>query len=156
MGTPILQLTNSTNWSLVYSQAFYAQQITATSYALIPKITVPLLLERHILAVHATSATAKDTWHFAGFLNQNVQLGLLVGGGPDAESVQRRKIWLNRITLLILPSFAPNYSISFNVPHWFKDISLSVWEYIGPEADSTEELIQRVEFKVDQIIKHEL
>ena len=144
MGNPVLQLSNRANWEDVYSETKSAQVITSTRNAPIPEITIPYLFERHIIAVYATSSTAKPTWHFAGFLNQKIQLGLVPGGSPDADAVQRRKIWLNRITLLFFPKITSTYAISFNVPEWFTNVNLNVFEYRGIESDSTENLIREL------------
>lgn len=144
MGNPVLQLSNAANWEDVYNESVTALSITSTRHAPISEIIVPVLFERHIIAVYATSNTAKATWHFAGFINQKIQLGLVPGGSPDVDSVQRRKIWLNRITLLFFPKITSTYAVSFNVPDWFKSVNLNIWEYRGPESDSTENLIREL------------
>lgn len=144
MGNPVLQLSNSANWEDVYNESTTALSITSTRHAPISEITVPVLFERHIIAVYATSSTAKPTWHFAGFLNQKIRLGLIPGGLPDADAVQRRKIWLNRVTLLFFPKITSTYSVSFNIPKWFNTISLNIFEYRGIESDSTEDLIREL------------
>lgn len=144
MGHPVLQLSNAANWEDVYNESTTALSITSTRHAPISEITVPVLFERHIIAVYATSNTAKSTWHFAGFLNQKIRLGLIPGGLPDADAVQRRKIWLNRVTLLFFPKITSTYSVSFNIPNWFNTISLNIFEYRGIESDSTEDLIREL------------
>jgi len=144
MSNPVLQLSNAANWEDVYDEPTTAYQISSTRHAPIGEIIVPYLFERHILAIYATSNNANPTWHFAGFLNQKVSLGLVAGGAFNADAVERRKIWLNRITLLFFPKYTSTYAISFNVPKWFKHINLSVFEYRGIESDSTEDLIREL------------
>lgn len=154
----ILQLGNKENWSDIYFSTVNAYQISGDRYAPIPKIVVPVQLESHVLAVYISCNPPKPSWYFGGWLNQKVFTGLLVGGIPDAENVQRRKIWLNKITLIRLEKLSDFYSISFDVPKWFQSVSIQVWEYVGPIADSTEQLINdlkqdvlRIEGKVDDI-----
>ncbi len=156
----ILQLGNASNWESVYFSTQFAYQINTVPprYAPIPKIVVPTQLESHILAVYVSCTPLKSSWHFAGWLSQKIFTGLTVGGTTDAESVQRRKIWLNKITLIRLEKLANSYSIAIEVPKWFQSVSIQVWEYIGPVSDSTEVLIEglktdivRLESKIDAI-----
>jgi hypothetical protein len=154
----ILQLGNAANWNQAFSSNVAAYQIGNGKYAPIPKIIIPTQLESSILAVHISCTPAKPTWKFAGWLNQSVFTGLTVGGVVDAENVQRRKIWLNKITLVRLEKLATSYSINFEVPNWFESVFIQAWEYVGPIGDTTEVLIKelkqdvlRIEQKVDDI-----
>jgi hypothetical protein len=155
----ILQLGNTANWSQVFSSTVAAYQIGNGKYAPIPKIVIPTQLESPILAVYISCNPNKPTWKFAGWLSQSVFTGLTIGGVTDAENVQRRKIWLNKITLVRLEKLANSYSIDFEVPKWFESVSIQVWEYTGTVEDSTEQLIReirenelkRIEQKVDDI-----
>lgn len=154
----ILQLGNEANWNQIYFGTTNAYQIAQGKYAPIPKITVPTQLESPILAVYISCLPDTPTWYFGGWLNQKIFTGLTVGGSPDAENVQRRKIWLNKITIIRLDRLSNNYSITFEIPKWFQSVSIQVWEYIGLYEDSTELLIEemredvlRIEQKVDDI-----
>jgi len=122
------------------------------------RINIPTQLESPILAVYISCTPAKPTWKFGAWLNQSVFTGLTVGGVVDAENVQRRKIWLNKITLIRLEKLATSYSISFEVPKWFESVFIRAWEYVGPIGDTTEVLIDelkqdvlRIEQKIDAI-----
>jgi hypothetical protein len=154
----ILQLGNEANWNQIYFGTHLSYQISSTRFAPIPKITIPTQLESPILAVYISCLPDTPTWHFGGWLNQKIFTGLTVGGSPDAENVQRRKIWLNKITIIRLDRLSNNYSVTFEVPKWFQSVSIQVWEYIGLYEDSTELLIEemredvlRIEQKVDDI-----
>lgn len=134
--------------------------INSTVHAVIPKITVPVLIDTHVLAVYVTTEIPEGrTWNFAGYLHQEFNLGLTVGGNPDADEVSTRKIFLNRIKLITFPKLTPNYAISLDVPKWFTSVSLIVWKYIGPDYDSVEQLLTqdvqpaltRIESKVDSL-----
>ncbi|MBH8578349.1 hypothetical protein I8752_36510 [Nostocaceae cyanobacterium CENA369] len=145
MSNPVLQLENSQNWESVYTTTVEAVvSANGESYTPIPTITIPVLLDKHIIAVSVTCSTAKPTWYFGGFLNQRINLGLLVGGLPDSDAVQKRKIWLNRITLIIFPELTSTYSLSLDVPKWFQYVSFTVFKYVGIESDTTENLINQI------------
>jgi hypothetical protein len=153
----VLQLGNSANWEQVYFSTVNAAQVNPQSHTPIPLIVVPVQLESPILAVYVSCTPPKPTWYFAGWLNQKVFTGLTVGGVTDAENVQRRKIWLNKITLIRLDKLSDSYSITFSVPKWFQSISLQVWEYTGPIDNPDYALekividLQRIEGKIDDI-----
>jgi len=158
MGQLVLQLSNSENWESIYNESHVAQRVATAPerYYPIPEVVLPFLLERHILAVSVFSNNAKPYWHYAGTMSQRISLGLVVGGGPDADSVSKRKIWLNQTQLIIFPKLTSTYSVAFKAPYWFEDFTLTVWQYIGPESDSTESLIRdleadliRIEAKLD-------
>lgn len=158
MGNPVYQFENPNNWNDVYFQTINAYQINSTRYAPIPRITVPVQLNSPVLAVYITCTPNNPNWYFAGFLGQKIFTGLTVGGSPDAENVQRRKLWLNKLTIIRLEKLTDAYSISLDVPKWFQSISVNLWEYTGDINDSTELLIEeltadiaRIEQKIDAL-----
>ena len=152
MNHPVLKLSNSSNWESVWQGTFSAQRSSGnTIINPIPEIVVPILLDKHILAVSITSSTAKPTWYFGGFLNQRISLGIVVGGLPDSDAIEKRRIWLNRLTLITLTQLTSHYAVSFNVPKWFQDVQLHLWQYVGPESDSTEDLISEISVQLQRI-----
>lgn len=158
MGNPVLQLSNAANWQDIYTRSLQAQIISDKAHIPIPEVTVPVLLDRHILAVYANSSTAKKSWSTAGYLKQKISLGLITGGTLDAEVIHSRRIGLKKITLVTFPRLTTEYGLGFDVPFWLKDISLTIWKYVGTESDSTEDLIQqvridlvRIEYKIDEL-----
>ncbi|MCC5641130.1 hypothetical protein LC593_35980 [Nostoc sp. CHAB 5844] len=160
--TRILQLGNADNWEQIYHTSVAAVNVTPKVHAPIPEITVPLLLENHILAVYITTEVPEGSnWNFAGFLNQKFELGLTVGGTPEADELSRRKLWLNRIKLVMFQKLTSNYAISFDVPKWFKNVNLTAWQYIGVDYDSIEQLLVEdikpslvsIESKIDALIQ---
>jgi hypothetical protein len=146
----MLQLNNSENWELFYSVSQSAAIISGINIP-IPEITIPILLDKHIIAIYITSPTAKETWYFAGYLNQRLRLGLTIGGNPEADGGMRKRIWLNRIALIILPKLTPEYGLSFNVPRWFKDVNISIYKYTGTENEPIEDTLVRLESKIDAL-----
>ncbi|MDZ8228295.1 hypothetical protein [Nostoc sp. ChiVER01] len=158
--TRILQLGNADNWEQIYHTTVAAVTLNSKIHNPIPEITIPLLLETHILAVYVTTDIPEGRkWNFAGFLNQKFELGLTVGGTPEADELSRRKLWLNRIKLVVFPRLTATYSITFGVPEWFKNVNVTVWQYVGADYDSVEQFLTsdiqpalaRIEQKIDDI-----
>ncbi|OUL28275.1 hypothetical protein BV378_07585 [Nostoc sp. RF31YmG] len=159
MSNPVLDLGNSANWEQLYFTSVDAVGANSALFVPIPPITVPILIESHIIALSITSTNAKSSWNFGGLLSQKVALGLTVGGLPDSAAIQKYKLYLNHLTLLILPKLTTNYSVEVAIPKWFKQVSLVLWQYIGTESDTTEDLINqiknvdlpRIESKIDAL-----
>lgn len=142
----MLDLTNSALWNLMWSANVQAELVANKArYRPIPPVEVPFLLDSHIIAVLLTSSTAPPSWKFAAFLNQKIATGIIVGGLNETQAHQE-KIFLNRISLVILPKLTSTYSLNFNIPYWFYDMSLKLWFYSGeesissPATDSLEEI----------------
>ncbi|MGI8502043.1 MAG: hypothetical protein ACR2LR_13030 [Hassallia sp.] len=132
-----LDLNNSALWNLVWSANVQAELVPdKPRYLPIPPVEIPFLLDSHIIAVLLSSSTAPPSWKFGAFLNQKIATGIIVGGLTETDTHQE-KIWLNRISLVILPRLSSTYSLNFNIPHWFYDMSLKLWVYSGEENIST-------------------
>jgi hypothetical protein len=86
----------------------------------LPEYVPPFQFEKHILAVYVDNSEAKDTWNFGGWLSQKIQLG--IGPSSKAESISNKKLWLRA--------------------------SCTIWEYWGPEANTTENQIFEVKNKL--------
>lgn len=131
---------------------------------LIEPFELPLLFERHILAISAVCYEARPRWRTAGWLNQvytgvNLEGNVFTVGSPtsgvDANS---QRIKLNNIQLIVFPQLASNYYLWFDPVHWLPKLSLAVWEFTGESSEPIAELIEtlkvdvlRVESKVDEI-----
>ncbi|MEG4484848.1 hypothetical protein [Microcoleus sp. D2_18a_B4] len=150
MGNLLAEFGNNTNWLQSDSQNF-------TGYG-IPNYIPPYEFEKHILAIHVSNSEAKESWNFAGWVSQKIRLG--VGPNQAAEPVANRKLWLRRTQLLIFQPLATTYTLEIGFPRWFKQASLTIWEYWGPQADSTENKIGivqgtliRLENKIDTLLQ---
>jgi hypothetical protein len=162
MGQPVIDLSNSNNWLLVWEKLTIAQRVVIDpekQFHPIPSINMPVQLESHIFAVLIENQKARSSWRYAGRITQLIQTGIIgYGGSNDVEVAEFRKLWLNRVSLYIFPKVTNTFSLKFDVPRWFEEISITVWEYIGLKSDSTETLINslkqdvlRLEAKVDDI-----
>jgi hypothetical protein len=150
MSNLILELNNSQNWEAVYSTSSSAVRSSDGNYVSIPEITVPILLEKRIIVVGINSVSAKSTWHFGGYINRKIRTGITDGGNADS-TIERKRVSLNELNLIQFSRISANYALSLEVPRWFKDVTLSLWQYIGIEKDSTEELINQLQVDVTTI-----
>jgi hypothetical protein len=155
-----LQLSNAANWEQIYNNSFTAGILgNGSAYVPIPEVEIPVILESHVVAIHIDTAVPEGrSWNFAGFLFQRYQLGLVLGGIPDADTITTRKLSLGRIQLVVFPKIAPTYSLAVKFPKWFKSASITVWQYTGPDTESSEDLmnqliadVARVEQKIDDL-----
>lgn len=159
MSALVLNLTSQANWLQVYDELREVERVTLNEYNPLPKFSIPFLFDKRILSIRTNSTTAKPYWRYAGQLTQRFQIGT---GGTNTllpvADFTRKRLNLNRTELVILPQYTSVYELLLEVPYWIEDLRLTIWEYTGPEADSTEQLIDatredlaRVEAKVDAL-----
>ncbi|ALF52962.1 hypothetical protein ACX27_09035 [Nostoc piscinale CENA21] len=75
-----------------------------------------------------------------------------LGAVPSTEvDYSRRMIKLNAIELVQFPKISDTFRLRFEALPWIEELTLGVWEYVGTETDSTEELIQAVRAKLETI-----
>jgi hypothetical protein len=151
MSHPILQLGNAQNWALLYSETLTATAtIEGRGYIPIPARFIPVQVDHRILIVGtASNKGIRSTWNTGGWLTP-----LIAWGGNnntlDADLGSWR-IPLNKKRLVLLPDLAPNYKLRFNAPSWMQQISIEIYQYSGPETDSTEALITQLQTQLDRI-----
>lgn len=160
MGAPIFQLSNGANWEEIHTEYYQANLESPSSpfMYVIPEITIPVLLENRILIAYVTSPKSKQHWKSAGYINQKIQSGILIGGYFDAEIGERKRLLLNRKTLFIFNDIVSGYSISVNFHDWIQDAYLTIWQYTPVVGDYTNNLIfelgddlERMESKIDAL-----
>ena len=150
MGNLLLELSNGTNWLQSDSQNFNGYGI--------PNYVPPYEFEKHILAIFVGNSEAKPTWNLGGWVSQKIRLG--VGPNQSGEPVANRRLWLRRTQLIIFQQLTTTYTLEIGFPRWFKKADLTIWEYWGPQADSTENAINvvrgnlvRIENKLDTLLQ---
>ena len=132
-----LNLGNAAYWVRFYSQEFQVEYITPKEYRPLDPILLPTQVENRIIVAGCNSETAKSTWRFGGRL-----IPLIQTGGPfiDAE-IDHYPVFLNIPSLIVLPDLGAPYKLRFEAPPWFEQITLTIFEYVGPIADTTETLL---------------
>lgn len=133
-------------WEQVYDGNIAAQQPGPGIFLPIPRITIPLILHERVIVVGTSSVDFRPNWRFSGILSQRLVIPALGTGLVDGH---KQTLRLNALSLIVLPVLTPDYRLDYDVFHWIRDISLSVWRYMGPEQDALAELIETV--KVDVI-----
>jgi hypothetical protein len=137
-------LTAPNVWEQVYDASKAAQQPTPQTYIPIPRVTIPILLHERVIVVGTSSSNVKPNWRFSGTLSQRLVIPSLGIGLVDGH---KETVRINALTLLVLPELTPDYRLDLDVFPWIRDLSISIWRYIGPEVDELVELIETV--KVD-------
>lgn len=120
----------------------------------------PFPLNSPVIATYAISSTALGNWYTAGWLYQNIRAGIADGGNYGALTYGSRRVQINKVQIHFWDKSLKDYKLSFKTPRWFTQISLTVWEYVGPISDASQEAIEltridilRTEAKVDALFK---
>jgi hypothetical protein len=137
-------LTAPNVWEQVYEASKAAVQPTPETFISIPRITIPILLHERVIVVGTSSSNVKPNWRFSGTLSQRLVIPSLGIGLVDGH---KETIRINALSLLVLPNLTPDYRLDLDVFPWIRDLSISIWRYIGPEVDELVQLIETV--KVD-------
>jgi hypothetical protein len=151
-----LQTAVGSNWRLLYQQHLYSVFSLSGGVRAqyervpIPEFVIPVLPERHILAVRGDSDSANARWKTAGWLKQIYE----VGGGSVLPNVQNASAWvpLRRAQMIEFPRRAPSYQLRFQVPWYLEDCQIKIWEYIGPEIDSTEQILTQLQASMRDLL----
>lgn len=138
MSHPIYDLNNSQNWQFAYSEQKTAQQTHNGYYFPIPEFQLPTLFESPVLLVEVDCPEAKPWWWLGGTARLSID-----GPGVVADEVFliRRRLPVNRPAIIQFPQVLPQYNLSVSIVPWLRQVTLSVYEFVGPIADSTEQLL---------------
>lgn len=158
-----VDIANSANWELIHHSSHDTPMVSNITYRPIADIDVSggILIDSPLIAVHAASATAKGTWHSAGFITQRTRIGVTVGGSPDADTSDSRRILLRKVKMVFWNRAIQNYQLVFRTHNWIRDLTIDVWKYTGPFIDPYLEEVQlaridvlRTEKKVDSLFRN--
>lgn len=149
MSRLIFDSANSANWRSLYQHQFVPQQIKPGERTLIPATVLPVLAESRILLARTSSQFAKSTWRNGGSLTPLIDCGVT---GFAETGLSSYRLPCNAARLLIFPNFSTAYKLRFSCPWWFDEITLTLYEYIGDERDSTEDLIQELKTQVQLLV----
>lgn len=122
----LLDLENPERWQTRDSQSF-----SVAPESELPDYTSLVTFTSNVICTLIDNSEAKDTWNFAGWISQ--KLNLPVGPISTPSTVNDRRLWLRRKQLLIFPSEVPTYQVVVRFPSWFKQASVTVWEYQSVE-----------------------
>ncbi|MGG6266304.1 hypothetical protein ACQ4M3_08850 [Leptolyngbya sp. AN03gr2] len=149
MSRLIIDPANSTNWRQLYQHKFVTQQIKPRERTIIPATVLPIQAESRILAAKTYSQFAKDTWRKGGTLTPLINCGM---DGFQQTALGSYSLPCNGARLLIFPKFSTTYQLKFSCPWWFDEIELTLYEYMGAESNSTEDLIRELQTQVQLLV----
>lgn len=144
-----LELENAANWAVKESHFF---EVTPEN-PFLEYLSVETF-NSNVIGVLVDNAKALDTWHFAGWLGQVINLPF--GPNPAGSAISDRRLWLRRKQLFVFPQFTPTYKISARFPKWFTQASITIWEYQGPQTDTLEIQLIQMQEKLDTLLQKNL
>lgn len=149
MSRLIIDPANNTNWQQLYQHKFVTQQLKPRERSIIPATVLPVQAESRILAVKTYSQFARDTWRRGGTLTPLIDCGV---AGFQQTALSSYSLPCNGARLLTFPKFSTTYTLKFSCPWWFDEIELTIYQYIGTESDSTEDLIRELQTQVQLLL----
>lgn len=130
LSQPILDLSNSASWTVVHETTLTTSSPAGLGYhSPIPSYTIPVTVDRHILAVGASSSQTKPTWRLAFWLNALV---LLPGIGKAETTSHFVPLGLS---LVHIPHYSSEYTLRVKIPKWYTSMNFKIWKYTGAESD---------------------
>lgn len=145
MSEPVVQFANQANWQLIYNEERLAQEFNNGGFISIPAFELGFLLESHILVVMASSRNTKPTWRYAGELRQKLQMGSGGSGSTfPSPTGGRYALKLGDWSLIKFLRWTNEYELIYLPPTWFDNVTLKIYQYLGPESSTEIELLNTV------------
>jgi hypothetical protein len=129
------EFSTTTNWQPTYRQKFEAVIITSQplTYTPIPNFFIPIQLSAKYVAIGTESDSANTNWRTAGHIGQLVSTGLFSEILPDAQVSASYLILLRGVRVFQFNQYSSTYSIYVRFHKWIRDITITLWQYIGTE-----------------------
>ncbi|MEH2368036.1 hypothetical protein [Nostoc sp.] len=134
-----LQLGIESNWALQYSDSFPAVTYINDSagkpiYEKITEISIPVVFDKPIIAVSVvTTVPVGKIWKYAGYLRRSLTSGLGASFVGEPES-----LFLGKFNLIVFDDLNINYSLSLQVPKWFINANITIYQYEGTDTTTLE------------------
>ena len=134
-----LQLGIESNWHLQYSDSFPAVSYLNDSagkpiYEKIIEINVPVVFDKPIIAVSVgTTVPIGKIWKYAGYVRRSLTTGLGASFVGEPES-----LFLGKFNLVTFDDLNINYSLSLQVPKWFVNANIAIYQYEGTDTTTLE------------------
>lgn len=127
---PILNVNDATLWEEVYDITLIAQSSPVSNvFTPLPKFNIPHNFTKHTLAIGASNSYMKPNWNLAFYLAMNVRIE-----GIGKTEVTNRFVRIG-LTLIRFPPVASAYTLQARIPKWHREMSFTIWQYIGEEKD---------------------
>ena len=137
----MFDFSNTNNWNRLWGTeriAPTAEEVEEVREQRIPAFTMPFLVNAPAVAVLITSESDPGTWIRGGLVRQKVSTGIEQGGVVDSF-LNEQGMLLRKITIIKFPMVQSGYSLDFLVPFYFRQATLTVWEYVGDVSNDLEE-----------------
>ncbi|MTJ50907.1 hypothetical protein [Dolichospermum sp. UHCC 0259] len=157
----IVELSNSSNWESLYTTnltggTVYTDEGEPKAIP-IPPVTIPFLLDSFVFAISVSTAVPEAAdWRFAGWANQKMSTGIVLGGSQDATVNKSQALFLDQVNLVMFPKISTDFSLGVTLPKWFRSAQIIVWRYTGVDDTSEEILLTQefanINFKLEQLL----
>ncbi|MDZ7992027.1 MAG: hypothetical protein RM022_031065 [Nostoc sp. EfeVER01] len=134
-----LQLGIESNWALQYSESFPAVSYLNDAagqpiYQRITEINIPVVFDKSIVAVSVnTTVPVGKIWKYAGYLRRSLTTGLGSTFVGEPES-----LFLGKFNLILFDDLNINYFLSLQVPKWFINANVAIYQYEGIDTTTLE------------------
>jgi hypothetical protein len=126
-------------WSLIYDETLYPHSNNGDYLiALIEELT------GNRLTILATSNTAKPSWRLACRLVALIDVTGISSELNTAEAF-RQNILIGRNQFVDIPSGLTPYDLQLEVPYWFADITIKIWQKSTDQAVGNNRVILTVD-----------
>jgi hypothetical protein len=147
----ILELQNSANFSLQYSNSIPAVVIEMIDgkdiYAKLTDVIIPVIFDRSIISVAiSTTVPIGKLWRGAGSISKVVPTGI-----GDSFSGSPKYLKLGQRNLVQYEDNTANYTLIYSPPRWFRDVTIGIYQYEGPDTSAIEIDLTNIESKIDAL-----
>lgn len=148
-----IDLSDGTRWRKIFEQIYFAEPIGGqrNKFRPIPLVIVPTFLDTHIIAVTVFNQQSKPTWSLGGRVFQLIQ----VSDQSDLGIFRPNKVYslfINNTSSITFDKLSPTYRVGIQIPKWFIEAYVNVWQYIGSEEFSTiEDKLSDIDTTLNQV-----
>lgn len=156
-----IDLSDGTKWRKIFEQTYFAEPIGGQrgKFKPIPLVIVPTFLDTHTIAVTVFNQQSKPTWNLGGRVFQLIR----VSDQSDLGIFRSNKVYslfINNTSSITFDKLSSTYRVGIQIPKWFAEAYVNVWQYIGIEEISTIEdklsdidtTLQQVDNKIDTLL----
>jgi hypothetical protein len=151
MSNPIVGFNNTDNWELTFEES----KSTPYTYPIpgwLDEFELGFHFEQHIIAVRAVCQYSKPTWRSAGRIHQRLAVGGSNSQSPLRDlSLESHPLRLNEFTLFDFTKYTSEYILVFQPVHWLRDVTVTVFSYVGPETTDTDQKLDQIITKLNQL-----
>lgn len=109
-------------------------------YQRITEINIPVVFDKSIIAVAVnTSVPVGKIWKYAGYLRRSLTTGLGASFVGEPKS-----LFLGKFNLIVFNDLNINYFLSLQVPKWFSNANVAIYQYEGIDKSTIEDDMQAI------------